>query len=286
MDWIRGMQRAVDYIENNLTEELDFADIAETAYSSSYHFQRTFNLLTGITVGEYIRNRRLSLAGEELSGSGAKVIDVALKYGYDTPESFAKAFVRFHGITPSAARHAGARLKSFNRLSITITLKGGAIMDYQIVRRESYPILAKIKNVPTVNMEGIIPDFWTECYKDGTVSVLCKHGVKSELLGICEPEKKGEKTFRYGIGIECSKDVVPPEGFEVWNIPAKTWAVFQCVGPMPESIQEMWKRIYSEFLPQSDYERLEEIDVERYPEEDTKKKPVCEIWLPVRKKSE
>ena len=104
MDWITGMQRALDYIEDNITEKLDYEEIAKRCYSSSYHFQRLFGLLSGYTLGEYIRRRRLSLAGMELATQKIRVIDAAVKYGYDSPDSFAKAFVRFHGITPSAAR--------------------------------------------------------------------------------------------------------------------------------------------------------------------------------------
>jgi AraC family transcriptional regulator len=287
MDWIRGLQRAIDYIEENLTGELDFEKIAEKAYSSSFHFQRTFNLMTGITIGEYIRNRRLTLAGEEFSSSEAKVIDVAFKYGYETPESFTKAFTRYHGITPSAARQEGARLKSFNRLSITITLKGGNIMDYEIVRRDSFTVLTKARSFVFEESGTTIPAFWTESKNDHTIQELCEHGVKEEVLGICEPEKKGEKTFRYGIGIECRKDVQPPQGYEVWTVPARTWAVFKCIGPMPASIRDMWKRIYTEFLPQSDYERLDDIDFELYPDDDTQSEhALCEIWIPVKKKAE
>lgn len=114
MGWIDGLQRAIDYIEDNLTEELDYAEIARQAYSSSFHFQRVFGILCGYTLGEYIRNRRLTLAGSELASSDGKVIDVAVKYGYDSPESFSRAFSRFHGITPSQARSRKAELKSFS----------------------------------------------------------------------------------------------------------------------------------------------------------------------------
>jgi AraC family transcriptional regulator len=288
MDWIRGLQRAIDYMEANMTEELDFTQVAEQAYSSSFHFQRTFNLLTGITVGEYVRNRRLSLAGEELAANKARVIDVAYKYGYDTPESFTKAFSRFHGVTPSAARQPGASLKSFNRLSITITLKGGNVMEYQIIMRESFPVLVKVKSFPTDNNHEIA-DFWTQCKKDGTIQVLCSNGRLGvdALLGLCEPEKKGEKMFRYGIGIECDKGLIAPEGYEVWELPAQMWVVFKCVGAMPYAIQEMWRRAYAEFFPQSEYEPVDAVDFESYPEGDTQDKDyVSEIWIPVKKKVE
>jgi len=132
MDWITGMQRAIDYIEANLTEEIDYEKVAAESFSSSYHFQRVFGILCGITLGEYIRMRRLSVAGAELAAGNIKVIDAALKYGYDSPDSFAKAFRKFHGITPSMARTDGTVLRSFSRLSVKISLEGGNTMNYRI----------------------------------------------------------------------------------------------------------------------------------------------------------
>lgn len=132
MDWITGIQNAINYVEDHITEELDYEQIAKESFSSSFHFQRVFSILCGYTLGEYIRNRRLTLAGAELASSRAKVIDVAFKYGYESPESFAKAFQKFHGITPSQARSSGVMLKSFSRLSIKVSLEGGSIMNYRI----------------------------------------------------------------------------------------------------------------------------------------------------------
>lgn len=107
MDWVIGIQKAIDYIEEHLTDEIDYEKVAAQSYSSSFHFQRVFSILCGFTLGEYIRNRRLSLAGAELAGRDVKVIDVALKYGYDNPDSFARAFQKFHGVTPKAAKSMG-----------------------------------------------------------------------------------------------------------------------------------------------------------------------------------
>lgn len=132
MDWITGIQNAINYIEDHLTGEIDYECVARESCSSSFHFQRVFSILCGMTLGEYIRSRRLSLAGTELAVTNAKVIDVAAKYGYESPESFAKAFQKFHGMTPSQARSHGAMLKSFSRLSIKISLEGGTTMDYRI----------------------------------------------------------------------------------------------------------------------------------------------------------
>ncbi|MBR3715747.1 MAG: AraC family transcriptional regulator [Clostridia bacterium] len=136
MDWITGIQKAIDYIEENITEEIDYEKVAAESFSSSYHFQRVFSILCGYTLGEYIRLRRLSLAGAELASGKAKVIDIALKYGYDSPDSFSKAFQKFHGITPSQARADGSKLKSFSRLSIKISLEGGSTMNYRIEEKD------------------------------------------------------------------------------------------------------------------------------------------------------
>ena len=135
MDWIKGLQRSIDYIEEHLAERIDYEAVAAQSFSSSYHFQRVFGILCGFTVGEYIRNRRLSLAGTELAAGCAKVIDVAFRYGYESPDSFAKAFKRFHGILPSEVKKGGSNLKSFSRLVFKISLEGGTLMNYRIEKK-------------------------------------------------------------------------------------------------------------------------------------------------------
>ena len=146
MDWIQGIQRALDYVEANITEEIDPEEAAKRAYSSFFHFQRVFGILCGFSLGDYIRMRRLSLAGEELSKGNAKILDIALKYGYDTPESFSRAFTRFHGISPSEAKRGG-NVKTFTPLSVKLTLTGGVKMDYRIEKRDAFPVVCKRKQV-------------------------------------------------------------------------------------------------------------------------------------------
>ena len=145
MEWIIGMQRAIDYIESHITDTIDYEIVAAQSFSSSYHFQRVFSILCGFTVGEYIRNRRLSLAGVELATTNTKVIEVALKYGYESPDSFAKAFQKFHGILPSQAHNNGSNLKSFSRLALNISLEGGSIMNYRIAEKEELTIVGHKK---------------------------------------------------------------------------------------------------------------------------------------------
>lgn len=132
MDRLTGIQKAIDFIEAHLTEEIDYNEVAAQSFSSPYHFQRVFGILCGCTLGEYIRFRRMSLAGVELASTDAKVIDVALKYGYDSPDSFAKAFKSFHGILPSQARSSGKQLRSFSRLVLNFTLESGMSVHYRV----------------------------------------------------------------------------------------------------------------------------------------------------------
>ena len=131
MDWIESLQNAIDYIEENITEKIDYEEVAKRAYSSTFHFQRVFGITCGFTLGEYIRRRKLTLAASDLLSKKMKVIDVAFKYGYETPESFSRAFYKFHGIKPSQVKQ-GCSLKSFSRLSVKLNLIGGTEMNYKI----------------------------------------------------------------------------------------------------------------------------------------------------------
>lgn len=142
MDWLTGIQNAINYIEEHLTEEIDYEEVAKEAACSNFYFQRIFGILCGLSLGDYIRNRRLTLAGDELSVSDDKVIDIALKYGYESPESFTRAFSRFHGVTPSEAKKDGSKLKSFSRISVKITLSGGSVMNYKIISLRSWKLIA------------------------------------------------------------------------------------------------------------------------------------------------
>ncbi|MFZ2537952.1 MAG: AraC family transcriptional regulator [Oscillospiraceae bacterium] len=279
MVWIQILNRAIDYIEDNLLFDLTCEEIAEHIYISSFHFQRTFSLLTNTTVGEYIRNRRLSLAGQDLMKDNAKVIDIAIKYGYDTPESFSKAFRRFHGISPTQVKNLGASLKSFNRLVIKIILEGGTVMDYKIIKKDAFKVVAKIKLFTAENSSTEIPAFWNDYFAKGLHEKVCG------MMGICAQAKEGCSDWKYGIGCEEKYAKEIPKDFEILEIPAYTWVIFKCVGAMPNSIQDMWKKVYSEWLPQSNYELIPAYDIEFYTEGNTESEDyVSEIWIPISEK--
>lgn len=270
MDWIVGMQNAINYIEDHLTEEIDFDKAAAEAACSSFYFQRIFGILCDIPLSGYIRNRRLSLAGNELNASDAKVIDIALKYGYESPESFTRAFSKFHGITPSEAKKNGSKLKSYSRLSVKITLSGGSVMDYKIVEKEAFEIIEKAERHSIENDINAksIPDFWTRSHNDGTVKTLFENTTDGSLIfGVCYGNNsENAKTFEYSIGAVCSKQTAGPKGFRKNTIPARTWAIFECKGAMPNAMQDMWHKITSEFFPTSGYQPTYEMDIEAYTE--------------------
>ena len=142
MEWIHAIQSAIKFMEQHITEDISAEDVANHVHISSFHFQRGFRMLCGYSIMEYIRNRRLALAGGDLAATDMKIIDVAVKYGYDSPDSFAKAFSRFHGISPAMVRRGNVMLKTFAPLTLEISLKGGYLMNYKIVEKESFTVLA------------------------------------------------------------------------------------------------------------------------------------------------
>ena len=289
MDWLAGIQNAIIYIEDHLTEEIDLDKAAAVAACSSFYFQRIFGILCDIPLSEYIRNRRLSLAGNELNASDAKVVDIALKYGYESPESFSRAFSKFHGITPSEAKKNGSKLKSFSRLSVKITLSGGSVMDYKIIEKDSFEIIEKVETQPIENEINAksIPDFWTRSHNDGTVKSLLENTIdKTFIFGVCYGNNSDNaKSFEYSIGAVCDGKTIVPKGFRKNTIPARTWAIFECKGAMPNAMQDMWHKITSEFFPTSGYQPTYEMDIEAYAEGDMNDENYhSEIWIPVVKK--
>lgn len=290
MDWITGISKAIDYIEEHITEPTDYARAAKEACSSPFNFQRVFALLCGYTLGDYVRMRRLTLAGEELLSTDAKVIDVALKYGYDSPESFSRAFTRFHGVSPSAVRK-GAAIHSFSRICVKLILTGGSIMEYRIEKKQAAKIICRRREFTKpgddyTNRE--IPEFWNECGRDGSIQKLCGYIKDSAqfkgLLGVCFSTEMTDSGFPYGVGAEYDGES-DPQDFEIVEIPAYTYAVFTVRGKMPDAFRETYRKICTEFFPQSGYEYGNGVEIEVYPSADVQNPDyTCEIWIAVKPK--
>ncbi len=284
MDWIKIIENALRYIEENLSGELTVGRIAEKVNISPFYFQKGFSMLCGYSVGEYIRMRRLSVAGSELVTSDNKVIDLALKYGYDSPDSFTKAFTRFHGSTPTDVRRKGALLKSFAPLHIKIILDGGNTMEYRVEEKPEFRVMgvSKIFSYETANAD--IPQYWDEIHVQAAVKPV------EGMYGICFDEEMGGNRFRYMIADDLEEGKAGEKNLETYEVPRHTWAIFPCRGAMPLSLQEVNRRIFSEWLPASNYEIAEGYNIEYYSDsaefKDGTQDPdyYAEVWIPVRER--
>ena len=285
MGWIEAISEAINYIEENITEELTIENIAKQVAISPFYFQKGFAILCGFTVGEYIRQRRLTLAGTELVSTEDKIIDIALKYGYDSPDSFTKAFTRFHGVTPTAVRKDGVIIKAFAPLKIKLSLEGGYVMDYKIVEKAPFTVVGYSKVFKYNRGKEEIPQFWQEFCRSGKNKAVCG------LYGVCIEKSMNGEEFEYLIADNYKPCNEIPEGAVTEVIPQHTWAVFPCKGPTPASIQDGNQKIFSEWLPScKEYEVAAGYNIEMYsdpsdyPKGTQDENYYSEIWIPVKKK--
>lgn len=284
MNWLEALNRAVEYLELHITEKVDIKEVSKIALSSPYHFQRMYHVVTGITVAEYVRRRRLTLAAQDIL-AGEKIIEVAFKYGYETPEAFTKAFGRLHGLSPTAARESGARLKAYPKLSFQISIKGEAEMHYEIVEKEGFTVFGKATSITMEDGENFkqVPAFWQACEQDGSCAWICQQSQGESILGICKDFDNEKNEFQYMIGAKGSLDSLP-EGYISYQVPTATWAVFESVGALPEAIQELTRRIFSEWLPATGYQHDCAPELEVYPPGNPQDPAYCcQIWIPIKK---
>lgn len=284
MEWTKAIGEAVLYIEENITNNITVDDVANHVCISPFYFHKSFSMLCGYPLKEYIRNRKLSLAGEELVSSSITVTGLAMKYGYESPDSFTKAFIRFHGISPSAARKRKTMLKAFAPLKLTISLKGGYLMDYRITKKESFTVIASSKEFSYENAQKEVPLFWQEHYASGKGKHVCG------MFGINIDPDMGNEKFEYLIADVYNPSADIPEGFVTRIIPAFTWAVFPVRGAMPDALQDTNIKIFSEWLPAlKEYEFVAGYCVEmydipdKYPKGTQDENYYTEIWIPVKK---
>ncbi len=303
MDWIIGLQKAIDYIEDNLAETIDYEMVAAQSFSSSYHFQRVFSILCGFTIGEYIRNRRLSLAGTELATSDAKVIDVAMKYGYESPDSFAKAFQKFHGILPSQARNDGSNLRSFSRLVLKFSLEGGTIMNYRIETKPQMKLLGYKRRFEGAPYGDLRYKQEGDFFKSTRAHQWMLKGMSNNKLSdyciltnmddygydfyIAASTDKYERDNLYNSNIT-GIDFMDKFGFEEINIPERTYAVFETEKqrmPIPEYF-DIRKQLAAEWISNEEYQMINapELAVYHWGVVGGYTERTIEIWIPIEKK--
>lgn len=285
MEWLERFNEAIHYIEDNLTGTIDYAYAAKIACCSTFHFQRMFSYIAELPLSEYIRRRKMTAAAFDLQNSHSKVIDLALKYGYDSPTAFSRAFRSVHGVSPSDARQEGVPLKAYPPLHFHITIKGDEEMNYRIEKKSAFRIVGVKEHLPMdVEMNfARIPQFWAETIQSGLlakIGQICR-GEPCGILGVSAC--MNGQDFDYYIAAKT--DMPTPPGMEEYEVPAATWAIFPCIGPMPDAIQSLQKRIITEWLPSSGYEYANAPDIEVYPAENTNASDYySEVWLPVSKK--
>ncbi|WP_315119814.1 GyrI-like domain-containing protein [uncultured Clostridium sp.] len=283
MEWLERLNESLKYIEANLDGEIEYVKAAKIAYCTVYHYQRMFPYIAGIPLSEYIRNRRLTRAALDLQ-NGDKVIDVALRYGYDSPTAFNRAFQKIHNVSPSVAQKEGTILKAYPPISFKITIKGVGEMEYSIVNKEEIRIVgvkALLEKNIDKNFEAV-PKLWQESSQNGVIN---------DIVSLMDESSKGIlgvsacmdalNNWEYYIATETNKEV--PKGMYEYIIPAGTWAVFPGEGAMPTAIQEIERRVITEWLPTSGYEYADAPDIELYLNPDPTNAKF-EVWIPVRKK--
>ena len=285
MEWMAIIGDSVQYIEDHITEDVTADEVAKAVGVSTFYFQKGFSMLCGFSPAEYIRNRRLALAGNDLLITDDKIIDIAMKYGYDSPDSFTKAFTRFHGISPSSVRKDGSLLKTFAPLKLRISLEGGYLMDYKIVKKDAFTVIANAKEFSYEGAKESVPQFWQEHYLTGKGKyIMGVYGINIDI-------EMGMNKFEYLIADPYDMQKELPEGIVTRTIPAFSWAVFPCRGAMPDALQDVNTKIYTEWLPAlREYEFAAGYCVEYYDDPAKYEKGTqdenyyCEIWIPVKKK--
>lgn len=298
MEFLSRMTRAVDYIEEHIAEDMDMNEIAKIVYCSPYQFGRVFSYVVGVSLSEYIRRRRLSLAAIELRTGNAKVIDVAMKYGYDSPDAFARAFGNMHGFAPREASAPGVKLKLYPRLCFQISIKGEQDMEYRIMEMPEFTVVGVVRNFGwwTVNQEGKnwqerageTWTFWDE-YLDGGMNEVVRDKYKLYRppyfqVGVTHTLDNGETVL--AIGAQAREGESYPD-LTSYQVPAATWAVFEAKGTLNQDqhpIDAVMTRIVAEWFPSSGYERSMNYDLQIYGPGNTQSQDyVCEVWIPVKR---
>lgn len=282
MEWVERLNESMRYIEEHLTGEIDHKEPGRIACCSAYHFQRMFTYMAGVSLAEYLRRRRMSLAAADLQGGDAKILDIAQKYGYSSPTAFNRVFQGIHGIAPSAVRNEGVSIKSYPPITFTISVKGVEEMNYRIETKDSFRIvgLSAPLQKELENNFMIVPDLWQKAAADGTIPKLA--GMMDTppmgLLGVSACNEEAEQ-WKYFIAVSTTKECGE---YEEYIVPASTWAIFTGSGTN-QSIQELEQRIVTEWLPTSGYEYANAPDIEVYLNADPENAQY-EVWIPVTKK--
>ncbi|WP_406184203.1 GyrI-like domain-containing protein [Streptomyces sp. NBC_01006] len=279
---LERLNQAMEHIERHLDQAIEVDELARIAATSEYHLRRMFSALSGMPLSEYIRRRRLTLAGAEVLAGRETLLDIAVRYGYGSGEAFARAFRAMHGIGPGEARRTGAALSSQSRMTFRLNIEGSSSMRYRIVDKPAFTVAGPKARVPLVHegpnqaivdfVRGIDPQTLERLEK---LSDQEPHGI----VAVCDdldPSRAEGTELDYYHGVITS---AAPES--ALAVQAGTWAVFTASGPMPQAIQELWRDVFTEWFPSNPYRSRSGPEILRVRMSPDKTGAEAELWLPV-----
>ncbi|MFH8380361.1 GyrI-like domain-containing protein [Kitasatospora sp. NPDC018058] len=284
---LEHLNRAMESIDRNLDHEIDVAELARIAMTSEYHFRRLFSMLAGMPLSEYIRRRRLTVAGAEVLDGERTLLDIAVRYGYTSGEAFARAFRAMHGVGPGEARRDGAVLTSQPRMSFRLIVEGSSSMEYRIVEKPDFRIVGRKARVPLIYL-GVNPhiaEFIKGLGAETVERITALTG--KDPLGIVSvtdyisPNREEGSELDYWHAVVAREDAVVPDDLEVLHVPAGTWAVFTNKGAFPQALQEMWGDVASQWFPSNPYESRPGPEVLRTRFVEGTGDAEAELWIPV-----
>ncbi|MCC3767893.1 AraC family transcriptional regulator [Streptomyces sp. UNOC14_S4] len=284
---LERLNRSMEYIEERLDGTIDVAGLARVAATSEYHLRRMFSALAGMPLSEYVRRRRLTVAGAEVLAGRESLLEIAVRYGYGSGEAFARAFRAVHGVGPGEARRTGAALVSQPRLSFRLTIEGSSSMRYRVVDRPDFTVVGLKTRVPLVHagpnqpmidfIRGIRPEIVERLHK---LSDQEPQGIVS-VCDDLDPSRAEGTELDYYHGVITSAPA--PEGTTTLAVPAGTWAVFSTSGPMPQAVQELWRDAFTEWFPSNPYRSRPGPEILRTRLSPDKSEADAELWLPVER---
>lgn len=284
---LERLNQAMEYVEEHLDQQIDGAQLARIAVTSEYHFRRMFSALAGIPLSEYIRRRRLTVAGAEVLAGPGTLLDVAVRYGYGSGEAFARAFRAMHGVGPSEARRTGAALRSQSRMSFHLVVEGSSSMRYRIVSKEAFRIVGRRARVPLVH-EGLNPAI-VEFVRSIPPETVARIEALSdqEPRGIVTVSSNIDDSRAEGTELDYHHGVVTgapvPEDLDALDVPAGTWAVFESSGEFPLALQYMWRDVYVEWFPSNPYRSVPGPEILRTTVSPDGTEADAELWIPVER---
>lgn len=283
MEWNEKLQIIIDYVENHLQrkeEPVNTDKIAQIAGCSYSFFQKVFSYMNGISFADYVRARKMTLAGYDLKSTDLKVVDISFKYGYDSPTSFSKAFQQFHGVSPKDARNNSTILKVYPKMQISAK----AHYSWKIEHKSSFRLVLKSTDIcgRDDSRYTAIPGFWNDCQRNGSFAKLISidTGRPKGLFGMTQGPDRETGNMTYSIGVESTYAL--PESFRELIIPETTWAVFDCTGPVPQAIQNGWKYLTEEWLLQYPFSHAPCPEFEWYSSGNSYADDyLSQIWIPI-----